>query len=196
MAERLAVGYLDAALGAESAALRVQSAGTNAVVDSGMHPYSAAALGALGGDPSEFVARQLTDDMAAQSDLVLGLTREHRHAALKRAPRGLSRTFTLLEAADLADLVPRDADLPGATVADRSRALVRQMAAARARRAGGEFDDIPDPIGSPAGVHAKIGDLIAEGVLRLFGRFAELGSTPGRTALRAAEPIMSTRRRG
>lgn len=176
LAERVTRAYLDAALGSDAVNLRLESAGTQAVVGSGMHPDSAAVLTALGGDPTGFAARQLTDELAVASDLTLGLTRAHRRAALKRAPRGLSRTFTLLEAAGLASLVPADADLEGATFADRCRSLVREMAKARARRASDAYDDIPDPMGQPADFHEEIGDVIAEGVVRLFSRFVELSS--------------------
>jgi protein-tyrosine-phosphatase len=186
VAERLARGYLEAALGPESAAFHVASAGTHAVVGSGVHPDSAGVLIALGGDAEGFAARQLTDELAAEADLVLTMTREHRHAVLKRVPRGLARTYTLREAADLASLVPAGLDLPGATVPARCRSLVREMAAARARRTGGGGDDILDPIGQMPGVHMEIGEVIAGSVLGLFGRFA--GSDPASEVARLHVP--------
>jgi protein-tyrosine-phosphatase len=173
IAERVARSYLDAVLGADAACIRLESAGTRAVVGSGVHPHSAGVLTALGGPSGGFTSRQLTDDMAVDADLTLGLTRAHRRALLKRSPRGLSRTFTLLEASDLASLVPEDADLSGGTFAERCRSLVRQMAIARARRSSDAHDDIPDPVGESAAFHEEVGDAIADGVVRLFARFAD-----------------------
>jgi protein-tyrosine-phosphatase len=176
IAERMAAAYLGAALGPEALAVRLGSAGTRAVVGADVHPESAAVLTAFGGDPYGFTARQLTDELARNADLTLGLTREHRRAVLKRAPRGLSRTFTLLEAADLASRVPFEADVEGGTFADRCRSLVKQMAVGRAHRAGDGRDDIPDPVGQPPAVHQEVGQAIADGIVRLFGRLTDLSS--------------------
>jgi protein-tyrosine phosphatase len=187
IAERLTRAYLDESLGADAALIRIESAGTRAVVGSGVHPESSAVLSSLGGDPGGFVARQLTDEYAAAADLTLTLTRAHRRSVLNRAPRGLSRTFTLLEAADLASLVPPDVDLPGDTFPDRCRSFVREMAAARARRATDAHDDIADPIGQPAAFHSTVGEEIADGVLRLFRQFAALSPASSNAGLRTAE---------
>ena len=178
IAERVTRSYLDAVLGPDAARVRLESAGTRAVVGSGVHPRSAAVLTALGGDSGGFAARQLTDDMAAAADLTLGLTRSHRHAVLTRFPRGLARTFTVLEAAALASLVPVDAELPGATFAERCRSLVRELAVARAHRSSDVRDDIPDPVGEPEDFHEEVGDTIADGIVRLFSRFADLSAIP------------------
>jgi protein-tyrosine-phosphatase len=188
LAERVAKAYLEAAVGDEATELRLESAGTRAMVGSGVHEHSSAVLTALGGDPTEFAARQLTDELAVGADLTLALTRDHRRSVLRRNPRGLSRTFTLLEAADLAALVPADAPLPGASFADRCRSLVREMAVARARRAGDARDDIPDPISESLAFHEEVGDAIAQGVVRLFGRFADLSSAPHRPDSLVEEP--------
>lgn len=188
LAERVTRAVLDVALGSDAASVRLESAGTRAVAGSSVHPYSAAVLTALGGDPGGFVARQLTDDTAAGADLTLALTRSHRRAVLKRAPRGLSRTFTLLEAADLTSFVPIDAALPGATFADRCRSLVRELAAARARRATDVHDDIPDPIGESVAFHEEVGEAIADGVERLFSRFAQLSPASRALSPRVEEP--------
>jgi protein-tyrosine phosphatase len=186
IAERLTRAYLDEALGADAALMRIESVGTRAVVGSGVHPDSSAVLSSLGGDPGGFVARQLTDERAAAADLTLTLTRAHRRSVLSRAPRGLARTFTLLEAADLVSLVPDDAVLEGDSFPDRCRSLVRELAAARSRRATDAHDDIADPIGRTTDVHEAVGDAIADGVLRLFRRFAALSlpssGAPGRVA--------------
>ncbi len=179
LAERVARSYVDAVLGADAASVRLESAGTRAVVNSGIHPRTAAVLTSLGGNGDGFLSRQLTDDMAVDADLTLALTRAHRHEVLKRSPRGLSRTFTLLEAADLVSLAPPTAARSEATFPDRCRALVRLMAAARGYRASDVRDDILDPVREPEAFHLEVGDVIADGVARLFSRFADLSATAG-----------------
>jgi protein-tyrosine phosphatase len=189
VAERVARAYLDAVLGPEASAIHLGSAGTRAVVGSAVHPDSAAVLTGLGGDARGFAARQLTDGLVLGADLTLALTREHRRAALKRAPRGLSRTFTLLEAADLASRVPFETELPGATLAERCRALVREMAAGRVRRFSDARDDIPDPVGQPAAVHQDVGQTIADGIVRLFGRLTDVSSAHMSRDRRVEAPV-------
>jgi protein-tyrosine-phosphatase len=178
MAERLSRAFLDEALGEQSGAIHARSAGTQAVVGSGVHPDSALVLAGFGGDTSGFVARQLVDDMAIDADLTLTLTRNHRRAVLKAAPRALSRTFTLREAAELVQLVDHDVDLSGETFAERCRALVKAMAAARSRRTSDAADDIPDPIGEPVEVHQQVGEAIVEALLPVLSRLVSLRS-PG-----------------
>jgi protein-tyrosine-phosphatase len=175
LAERLGRARLSEFRG--DAVVRIHSAGTRAVVGSAMDPASAAVLRDLGGDPEGFVARQLTEQLVASADLTLTMTRDHRREVLARGPRALSRTFTLREAAGLLELVPED---------DGSdpRALVRRMAAARSLRASGGDDDVPDPIGRPAEVHASTGDIVAEALDPILRRLvrAVLATTADGTA--------------
>ncbi|MGY1749248.1 arsenate reductase/protein-tyrosine-phosphatase family protein [Modestobacter sp. SYSU DS0511] len=182
LAERLARAYLDEVLGDDAAAIRVASAGTQAVVGSGVHPDSALVLTGFGGDPAGFAARQLREEMAAGADLVLTATRAHRRAALQLAPRALARTFTLREAADLVGLLNRDIQPAGDTHAGRCRALVAALAAARSRRASGEQDDIADPIGQPLEVHQQVGEEVSDALLRLLPRLAALREPAGAPA--------------
>jgi protein-tyrosine-phosphatase len=174
MAERLARAVLDESLGGDAGVITVHSAGTQAVVGSAVHPDSALVLAGFGGDPAGFVARQLVDDMVIDADLTLTLTRTHRRAVLKAAPRALSRTFTLREAASLVDLVGADADLSAGTYADRCRVLVKAMAAARSKRTSDAADDIADPIGHPVQVHQEVGEAIVQALLPVFGRIVSL----------------------
>jgi protein-tyrosine-phosphatase len=175
LAERLGRAYLDQVPGGDAGAVRLVSAGVQAVVDSAMHPDSALVLRGLGGDPEGFRAQQLVEDIASDADLTLTMTRAHRRDVLRVAPRALSRTFTLREAADLVTLVG-DVDLPGAMLAARARNLVKELAAARARRQSSSNDDVRDPIGFPAEVHEEVGDLISESLLPLLGRLAGLNA--------------------
>jgi protein-tyrosine-phosphatase len=119
LAERLGRAYLDEALGEEAGAIRLASAGTRAVVGSGMHPDSALVLRGLGAEPGNFRARQLADDFLAEADLILTMTRGHRSEFLAGAPRPLARTFTLREAAALIGLLDDDVELPGKGAAER-----------------------------------------------------------------------------
>ena len=170
LAERLGRAYLAEALGERAAEVRLVSAGVGAVVGSGMHPDSGLVLRGLGGDPDDFRARQLVDDMAVDADLTLTMTRAHRREVLKVAPRALSRTFTLREAADLLQLVGDDVDLHGENLAERARTLVRAMGSARSRRQGGPEDDIPDPIGQPVEVHQEVGEAVAAALVVVLDR--------------------------
>ena len=177
LAERLGRAYLDEVLGKRADEVRLVSAGVGAVVGSAMHPDSALVLRGLGGDPGDFRARQLVDAMAIDADLTLTMTRAHRREVLALAPRALSRTFTLREAADLVRLVG-DVELPGKTLAARARALVREMGAARPRRQSGPGDDIDDPIGLPPEVHQETGEAVAEALVPLLRRIAGLAAEP------------------
>jgi protein-tyrosine phosphatase len=166
LAEGLSRVYLAEAGPAAAGAVHVESAGTRAVVGDGMHPLSAQLLERLGGDPAGFVARQLTDAMIASADLVLTMTRDHRAEVLGRNPRGMARTFTLREAADLLGRI--DGALPGVSPSDRARALVQAMAGQRSRRRSGGEDDIADPIGGPAEVHAETARAVADSLRPLL----------------------------
>jgi protein-tyrosine phosphatase len=113
-----------------------------------IHRDAALVLAKLGGDASNFAARQLTSRIAIDADLVLTMTRRHRDTVLELAPRQLHRTFTLSEAARLAS------EFQAQSVAD--------LAALRPQLAAHELSDIPDPIGQSAELHAKVGSQIAD----------------------------------
>jgi protein-tyrosine phosphatase len=146
LAERLLTSRL---AGSE---VRVASAGVHAVVGAPMDASAAAELARLGGDPTEFEARQLTTPMANAADLVLTATRAIRGHVVASAPAALKRTFTLLELAalleahpwgegDAADVVARAADW---------RASVSGL---------GDDLDVPDPIGGSPQIHRNAADL-------------------------------------
>jgi protein-tyrosine phosphatase len=190
LAERVGQNHLARRLGDAAGLVRIDSAGTRAVVGSEMHPASARVLTALGGDPTGFRARQLTDGLAAGADLTLTMTRDHRRQVLARAPRAMPRTFTLREAAGLLELPGTDVDLPGSTPGERARALVAMMAAARSRRPGSPADDVLDPIGRPEDVHAEVGQLVVEALVPVLERLAAAldGRDAGRLPAGAPAP--------
>ena len=157
-AERLASEYATAL---QIAGFRASSAGTRAVIGSPMNESSAVVLRGLGGNPSNFSARQVTQRIVAEADFVLAMTRAHRDTVLGLAPNKLHRTFTLGEAAKLAT------EFDAQTIAD--------LASLRSRLSGRVDTDIPDPIGRDLEVFERVGTLIAEQlppVLELFARSA------------------------
>jgi protein-tyrosine phosphatase len=113
-----------------------------------IHQDAALVLEKLGGEVSNFAARQLNPRIASDADLVLTMTRAHRDAVLELAPRQLHRTFTLSEAARLAT------ECNARNVAD--------LAALRPHLAAHELTDIVDPIGQGAEYFAMVGSQIAD----------------------------------
>jgi protein-tyrosine phosphatase len=172
LAERLGRAYLEDVLCDDASAISLASAGTHAVVDSAMHSHSARVLRDLGGEADPFRARQLLPVEALQADLILTMTREHRRLVLELAPGALHRTFTLREASDLVQLLDSVEPI-GSDLAERARALVAEMAAARSRR-GRRDDDVPDPIEGPLEAHRLAGELIAGTLIPLFSRIVAL----------------------
>jgi protein-tyrosine phosphatase len=145
MAERLAAAYA-ARSGIQH--FKTSSAGTRAVVGHPIHPTAVPVLKQLGGDASNFAARQLTTRIAAEADLILTMTKVHRDTVLGMAPRQLNQTFTLDEASQLAS------ELNARSISD--------FAALRAQLALHHVLDVPDPIGETGSVFARVGAQIAE----------------------------------
>jgi len=142
--ERLAAAYA-AKLGIRG--FQASSAGTRAVIGHPIHEKAARVLDELGGDSSDFVARQLSEKLASGADLVLAMTRGHRDQLLGMAPRMLKRTFTLAEASAIATS-------PGArTIAD--------FPLLRPRTPTESLVDVPDPIGQDAAAFKAVGAQIA-----------------------------------
>lgn len=144
MAERLAIAY-----GARSRFqnLTVSSAGTHAMTGHPIEFYATRTLKQLGGETSDFVARQLTPTIAGNADLILTMTRAHRDHVLKLAPRQLGRTFTLREASRLAS------ECDARSIAD--------LAKFRPQFPSDEASDISDPIGHDEAFFALVGGQIA-----------------------------------
>ncbi|MGK2880797.1 MAG: low molecular weight phosphatase family protein [Mycobacterium sp.] len=145
LAERFTAAYV---AHAQVADLTSSSAGTRALIGRPMHAEAAMVLAGLGGDASEFVARQINAKIATRADLVLTMTQAHRDRVLELAPRRLNMTFTLSEASRLA------AEFGAQTVAD--------LAALRPRLDTSERPDITDPMGKSAATFAAVGSQIAE----------------------------------
>ncbi len=127
--------------------LTTSSAGARAVIGHPIHPDAATVLRELGGDTSGFAARQLTQRIASEADLILTMTRRHRDTVLEIAPQQLRRTFTLREAALL--------------IEEQNARVVADLATLRAHVGDGAFADVLDPIGQGADVFAAVGAQIA-----------------------------------
>ena len=127
---------------------RASSAGTRALNGHPIHHQAALVIEMLGGDVSNFAARQLTSRIASEADLVLTMTSAHRDTVVELAPRQLHKTFTLSEAARLTT------DLSARTVSD--------LAVLRPQLDRHHLVDIPDPIGQDAEFFAEVGSRIAD----------------------------------
>ena len=138
IAERLFAAHL----GPCADRFAVGSAGTVARPGTSLGPGAANVIAELGGCTDSFASRRLTAELVEAADVVLGLTREHREAAVRLHPGALRRCFTLEEFVRLS----------AATIDADPAQVVRQAAADRGRLAPSSpgADDIADPQGLPA----------------------------------------------
>jgi protein-tyrosine phosphatase len=125
----------------------VSSAGTSGLEGSGAMPESVQAAAELGIDIGDHVARRLSTAMAEGSDLLLCMSKEHRHIAAAASDHG-DRAFTLKEVVRLLESLPAAAADAGPEI------LVERIAAANLARVRGAVpvsydDDIADPLGQP-----------------------------------------------
>ncbi|TDL10600.1 low molecular weight phosphatase family protein [Mycolicibacterium obuense] len=144
-AERLASAYAQQR-GFEG--LEASSAGIQAVIGSPMHPTAALVLAGLGGDASNFAARQLTPRIASSADLILTMTAAHRDAVLERNPALLRRTFSMSEVAWL--------------ITQGGASAFDDLSRLRPRVRRGDLWDVADPIGRDMDVFSRVGGQIAE----------------------------------
>ena len=128
IAERM----LEATAVAEGLDLDVGSAGTRALNGRPMHPDSTRVLRERGLRSDGFQSRLLTTHIATESDLVLGLTREHRAVARQLAPIRWKRMYALRELScnqdTLPEMSPTDSRLDIADPIGRSPAVFDQVA--------------------------------------------------------------------
>jgi protein-tyrosine phosphatase len=177
-AERLFAARLREGLGDAAAGFEVSSAGTWGLVGEPMQPEAAAALIARGGDPSGFVARELTADLVSDADLVLGATREHRAAAVTFDPRASSRTLTMRELARLLGPVERAA-IAGEDPVERMRQVLRAAIGNRGLVpvADPRDDDIADPYGQSRAAYERAAEEI-DAALRPVIHLVRPGAEP------------------
>ncbi|QZN87614.1 low molecular weight phosphatase family protein [Cellulomonas sp. C5510] len=192
-----AASLLRAALAGQ--AVTVRAVGTRALAGAPMDPRTLAALPPGSPGAREHVAHQLVAADVAGADLVLGLTTEHRAAAVLLVPAAVRRSFTLLELARLVGAThpaaPRleDPDAMPGRLAD----LCARAVAARPLAAGGP-DDVPDPVAEPAAAHVETVARIAEAVRSIAAALAvpphgaehlSRATRPDRRGIRDAQPL-------
>lgn len=171
-AERLLARRLRDRLGV-GMPFEVSSAGVGALAGDPIYPDAAQLLIRAGIDVSGFAARDLGRSMAESADLILGMSRSHRAAVARLAPRVLPKLFTLREFARvLAD--NRDAWPTATEPVARAQALL-SLAQQRRGRAGPvdpALDDVPDPYRRSAQAYDEAWALIATAVDVVVDAFA------------------------
>ena len=112
--------------------VEVTSGGTGALAGHAMEEQARARLEKQGYAADGFLARHLTADMVAQSDLVLTATRAHRGKVAMLHPKALRYVFAFREFAELVSGIPEDdLALPGESARDH---VVRVVALAMGQR--------------------------------------------------------------
>lgn len=170
--ERRLQAELDRAWG--PGAFEVRSAGTGAVVGSGMEPHALALLEGRGGQGDDFVARQITPEILADQQLVIVVSREHRKAVTRMWPKALSRTHTLVDLAGLASKLADEELPPRASAQEWLTAVVPLLASKRGLElplSAGQAS-IVDPIGQGPETFAQMQQQIEDAlpqILRVLG---------------------------
>lgn len=113
-----------------------RSAGLGALAGSAMDPLMAEQLTRRGGDPTGFVARQLTPSLAREADLVVTMQRTQRERVIEDFPARASVTLTLGQLARTLERLPS-----GEAGPDLAGAIRRHRAGVRPE------EDIADPMG-------------------------------------------------
>ena len=148
-------------------AITVESAGTHAVVGAPIEPPMAVLLRKDGVSTEAFRARQLTEAMINEADLILPLTREHRAWIVEEVPGALQRTFTLLEFAQVAKEFGHTLEA-GPSLQEGLAALTEEGQFARPNLAlSGEERDVPDPYGCDGAAYDLAYGLISEAVIEI-----------------------------
>jgi protein-tyrosine phosphatase len=138
----------------------VDSAGTRAVNGVEIHRETRRVLEGYGGSGDGFASRLISPRLLRGRDLVLTATRAHRDAVQEMAPLLWKKTYTILEAARLAD----------------SDAALTLAGLARARLSLDTDDpawDVEDPIGREPEVFDRTGAQISDAIdsiVRLLAR--------------------------
>ena len=151
----------------------VASAGTSSSPGEAMEEQAATFSWKMGCDPSAQIARQLTERELVRADLVLAVSREHRHTVVGLAPQVVRRTYTIREFARLLEHASAS-DLHEAAghrlddAAGRLATLVRLAASRRGVEALPplhlDADDVLDPEHRGNAAHRKSFDQIVSAV--------------------------------
>ncbi|QNF94963.1 low molecular weight phosphatase family protein [Janibacter sp. YB324] len=154
-------------------AFEVVSAGTQALIGNPVEPGSASILDAKGITHDHFAARQISERMLDDIDIVLPLEVSHRKIVLSYSPRHLKRAYTVKELARLLDSAherePWTQRLAGLTTPEeRWAALPSHLARERGlSRAPEGADDIDDPYRQPQEVFDRMAAEVDAAVERI-----------------------------
>ncbi|WP_105033678.1 arsenate reductase/protein-tyrosine-phosphatase family protein [Cryobacterium aureum] len=171
----------------------VTSAGTRAMTGSAMTPEAAALSSQYGALRTHHVARQLTEKLIADADLVLTATRDHRRDVVTLLPKATRYTFTLnqfarLVAADpaqhpLVEIVGAAPGLPLPTSTTRPpldfAAYVAEVASTRGLHPSPNpptLDDVDDPYRQSAAVYARAAGAINASVTTITAALVAAGA--------------------
>ena len=172
MAERLLQTGLDQV---RPGAFRVRSAGTRAMMGDPVQPMSADMIRTYGGSPDGFAARQLTQQLLRDTDLVLAMAATHRGEVMQMDASLLKRTFTIREFARMIEaLEQRDGNSPPPTdVPAFWRALPARAASVRhlALAQDAADNDVVDPYRRGEEMYHRMEDELAPAILTIL-RFA------------------------
>lgn len=179
----LAAQLLAARLATAGIEASVSSGGTAALVGQGM-PQEASALSLrYGGVPDRHVARQLTESLIDDADLVLTASREHRAAVASLVPKSAQRAYTLAEFARIAEFLessPKEAkSLQTATSPVEAIGAISMNRGFAAPPARPDDDDIVDPFGRPGEIYeasARVIDAAVTAVVRALSTASRVGS--------------------
>lgn len=147
---------------ADAPEIAVASVGTRALVGEPINISMAHLLEQSGIDSSLFTAREATDATLREADLVLGMTRQHRSAAVALAPRLVRRAFTLRELARIAETLELTHDA-SASMGARLRVLVDEASRHRSPVTA-DLDDIADPYRRDQNAYEKAFEEIRESI--------------------------------
>lgn len=138
----------------------VRSAGTHAPVGRPVHDRTQRALQPHGIPVGSFSSRRLGEEDIDWADLVITMTARHREDVLAVSPRGMPKSFTLLEAAALCAALAPDWWGPGSGRAGEALAGAMRDTRLRYARAQGPDYDITDPIDGSQELHFDVVDQI------------------------------------
>jgi protein-tyrosine phosphatase len=140
---------------AKTSGIKVSSAGVYALVGEPMPDEARIALDLSGYQTSKHSARQITPELAANADLILTATEDHRAEVIRTLTRANRYTFTLKEFANLAGYLAdpnREEQFePQTHLIER----VRVIASARGYAPSLDDADIADPYGKPLTAYVR-----------------------------------------
>lgn len=149
--------YFERVLAADLAGLpvRVEGAGTGALLIERMSSGTQVLLRERGLDGARYRPRQVTPALVREADLVLAASREHRRVLAEEAPTAASRIFALLDFADVCTVAP----VPRAQGVHGLREFVAQSTAGSVERHSTRSDveaEILDPFRQGPEVFARM----------------------------------------